>query len=102
MRITFLLLLTVLFSACRQSPNQTLSLNGSDWQMQELDAQNWQLAQVPGSVQSDLLRLGKIPDPFLLNNQDSIQWVSEKKLEVSKILYNFSITFKNQAAYSKI
>ena len=84
MRITFLLLLTVLFSACRQSPNQTLSLNGSDWQMQELDAQDWQSAQVPGSVQSDLLRLGKIPDPFLLNNQDSIQWVSEKDWRYQK------------------
>ena len=84
MRITFLLLLTVLFSACRQSTNQTRLLNGNDWQMEELDAQNWQLAQVPGSVQSDLLRLGKIPDPFLLNNQDSIQWISEKNWRYKK------------------
>ena len=69
MRILFLLLLTVLFVTCGPSPNQTLSLNGDDWQMEELDAQNWQPAQVPGSVQSDLLRLGAIPDHFLLNNQ---------------------------------
>ena len=65
MRIILLFLLTLVLIACRQSPNQTLSLNGSDWQMQELDAQDWQPAQVPGSVQSDLLRLEKIPDPFL-------------------------------------
>jgi len=84
MRIPFLLLLTVLFVTCGQSPNQTRLLNGNDWQFEELDAQAWQLAQVPGSVQSDLLRLGKIPDPFLLNNQDSIQWVSEKNWRYQK------------------
>ena len=84
MRIILLFLLTLVLIACQQSPNQTLSLNGSDWQFQGVDSQNWQPAQVPGSVQSDLLKLGRIPDPFLLNSQDSIQWVSEKNWSYKK------------------
>ena len=84
MRIILLFLLTLVLIACQQSPNQTLSLNGSDWQFQGVDSQSWQPAKVPGSVQSDLLRLGKIPNPFLLNNQDSIQWVSEKDWSYKK------------------
>ena len=84
MRIILLFLLTLVLIACQQSPNQLLSLNGNDWQFQGVDSQNWQPAQVPGSVQSDLLRLGAIPDPFLLNNQDSIQWVSEKDWSYKK------------------
>ena len=84
MRIFLLFLLTLVLIACQQSPNQTLSLNGNDWQFLGGDSQSWQPAQVPGSVQSDLLRLGKIPDPFLLNNQDSIQWVSEKDWSYKK------------------
>ena len=84
MRITFFGLLTVLFISCTPSHNQTLLLNGNDWQFKELDSQHWQLAQVPGSVQSDLLRLGEIPDPFIANNQDSLQWVSEKDWRYTK------------------
>ena len=67
---------TILYS-CTQ-PNQTLSLHGTDWQFSELGEDTYHAATVPGSVHTDLLKLGTIPDPFLLNNEDSIQWVSSK------------------------
>jgi beta-mannosidase len=78
MRFTLFLVLTLLLIGCQESPNTRLLLNGTDWQFVETGAQNWRPAQVPGSVQTDLLSLGEIPNPFVLNNEDSIQWVSER------------------------
>ena len=63
------------FISCEEAPNVTLSLNG-DWQFSEKGKNDWKTAQVPGTVQADLLRLGEIPDSFLKNNEDSIQWIS--------------------------
>ena len=49
------------FISCEEAPNVTLSLNG-DWQFSEKGKNDWKTAQVPGTVQADLLRLGEIPD----------------------------------------
>ena len=38
----------------------------------------WLPAEVPGSVHLDLLRNGKIDDPFLENNESDVQWVEDK------------------------
>tara|TARA_B100000787_G_scaffold96048_2_gene70889 strand:- start:10281 stop:12782 length:2502 start_codon:yes stop_codon:yes gene_type:complete len=91
MRISLFILFTIIITACQESPNKVQSLNGSDWQFVETGAQNWKPAQIPGTVQTDLLRLGKIPDPFLLNNEDSIQWVSQRDWTYKKI---FSVPSK--------
>jgi beta-mannosidase len=40
-------------------------------------ANGWLPATVPGVVHSDLLSLGKIPDPFLEMNETEVQWVGE-------------------------
>lgn len=82
----FLFCVICVLLSCTNTSNHRQSLQGVDWQFsptvgsaQPSDASvYWQSATVPGNVQSDLLRLKKIPDPFLLNNEDSIQWVSEK------------------------
>ncbi|SRX72687.1 Exo-beta-D-glucosaminidase [Aequorivita antarctica] len=71
------------FLSCEEMPNETLSLN-EGWLFSETKKDNWQAAKVPGTVQSDLLRLGEIPDPFLKNNEDSIQWVSERTWQYKK------------------
>jgi len=83
MRLSILCLCILILCSCHQDEleNTTLSLGG-EWQFasQQVDTDlNWQAAQVPGTVQTDLLRLGKIPDPFIASNEDSVQWVSEKK-----------------------
>lgn len=79
----FILLAIFTFISCEEAANETLSLNG-DWKFSEVGKSNWQPAEVPGTVQADLLRLGKIPYPFLKNNEDSIQWVSERNWEYKK------------------
>lgn len=85
---SFFLLLLALFISCEKPTNETISLN-EDWQFSETENPNWQPAGVPGTVQADLLRLGKIPDPFLKNNEDSIQWISTKNWQYKK---NFSVS----------
>jgi beta-mannosidase len=39
--------------------------------------QGWLAATVPGTVHQDLLANGRIPDPFLGLNENSVQWVGE-------------------------
>ena len=39
--------------------------------------QGWLPAVVPGDVRLDLLRLSKIPDPFLAANNEASRWVDE-------------------------
>jgi beta-mannosidase len=35
----------------------------------------WQTAEVPGVIQTDLLRNGEIPDPFYQDNDTRLQWI---------------------------
>lgn len=35
----------------------------------------WLPAQIPGTVQTDLMAAGLVPDPFLGSNEGTIQWV---------------------------
>src|SRR5690606_12245242 len=78
-----LLLLFFGFISCEEAANEILSLN-EDWEFSEAEKTDWQPASVPGTVQGDLLKLGKIPDPFLKNNEDSIQCISEKDWQYRK------------------
>ena len=64
-----------------------ISLNDSNWRfasvaqkpfgdVDDLDeARDWLPAQVPGDVRLDLLRAGKISDPFYAANNEDSQWV---------------------------
>ncbi len=54
--------------------NQSLTGN---WQFKQKDEKTWQPAVVPGGVHTDLLTLGKIPDPFVGDNEKKVAWVAE-------------------------
>lgn len=50
----------------------------NDWQVHS-EAEGISIpAEVPGSVHTDLLAAGIIPDPFVGNNIDSVQWVEHR------------------------
>jgi len=51
------------------------------WQFRAADADEWLPAAVPGSVHTDLLALGRIPDPFVADNELLVQWVAERDWE---------------------
>ncbi len=56
------------------------SLTGA-WQFRQAGAQEWLPAQVPGGVHTDLLAAGRIPDPFVADNEKRVQWVAESDWE---------------------
>jgi beta-mannosidase len=47
------------------------------WQFQQRGAEDWLPANVPGSVHTDLMANGRIPDPFVADNEKRVQWVAE-------------------------
>jgi beta-mannosidase len=56
------------------------SLSGT-WQMRELNTSEWLPATVPGGTYTDLMASGKIPDPFLGENEKQVQWVAARDWE---------------------
>jgi beta-mannosidase len=49
------------------------------WKFKEASDSSWlPVAQFPTNVHLDLLHHGKIPDPFLEQNETAVQWVGEK------------------------
>jgi beta-mannosidase len=64
----------------RQKALEKLSLNGA-WRLQGTDDGGGEIdvrASVPGVVHWDLERGGLIPDPFLRDNEDLVQWIGLK------------------------
>jgi beta-mannosidase len=55
---------------------QIQSLTGK-WQFQQVGGKEWLSANVPGSVHTDLMASGCIPDPFTADNEKRVQWVAE-------------------------
>ena len=56
------------------------SLAGA-WEFRQAGAEEWLPASVPGGVHTDLLALGRIPDPFVSDNEKRVQWVAEADWE---------------------
>ncbi|MCM3172641.1 glycoside hydrolase family 2 protein [Paenibacillus sp. MER 99-2] len=52
-----------------------------NWTFKACEDQEWLPAQVPGCVHTDLLKLGKIPDPFYGTNEKEVQWIDKKDWE---------------------
>jgi beta-mannosidase len=52
---------------------QTLNQN---WLFQQMEDTIWRTASIPGNIFTDLLDYQLIEDPFILNNEEKVQWVS--------------------------
>jgi beta-mannosidase len=55
----------------------TLDLGGTGWTLQQVGQTEKLPAQVPGDHYSDLLRAGKIPDPYYRDNNKAVQWAAQ-------------------------
>ena len=62
---------------------ETLSLN-EGWQFSQMNKETWYDAEVPGSVQRDLVRHGVLPDPFYGTNEELVQWVEDENWDFRK------------------
>ena len=54
---------------------------GGKWQFRQAGTTPWFAANVPGGVHTDLLALGRIPDPFVGDNELKVQGVAESDWE---------------------
>ena len=52
---------------------QLQSLAG-EWQFCQAGADEWFPAQVPGGVHTDLMAIGRIPDPFVEDNEKKVNF----------------------------
>ena len=74
--------LLLIVHACIQPKTEVLQLVLSQgWEFREQGTSRWLPATVPGCVHSDLLTNGLIPDPFVSNNEDSVQWIEQTDWE---------------------
>ena len=55
----------------------TMDLGGTVWTLQQVGGNEKLSAQVPGDHYSDLLRAGKIPDPYYRDNNKLVQWAAQ-------------------------
>jgi beta-mannosidase len=47
------------------------------WQFHQAGVEEWSPAVVPGGIHTDLMAIGRIPDPFVADNEKRVQWVAE-------------------------
>lgn len=59
-----------------RTQNSHLDLGGA-WQFRQAGKGSWDPATVPGCVHTDLMALGRIPDPHLGENEAVMGWVEE-------------------------
>lgn len=48
------------------------------WSWQELGDSLWHPCSVPSTIQQELIKLGKLPNPYYRDNERVVQWVSER------------------------
>ena len=58
------------------------------WTFRQADKEEWLPATVPGSVHTDLMKNGKIEDPFYRLNEHNVQWIDKVNWEYKT---NFNI-----------
>lgn len=84
--LIILLVLTVL--GCKEEGlPKSIELN-TNWTFKNIKDTTWYAAKVPGQVHTDLLKNNLIEDPFVRNNELSLQWISETDWEYKT---NFSV-----------
>lgn len=74
-------LLTILLSLFFRASGFTQDFHrfdlGGSWMFRQAGNTEWKKAVVPGTVHQDLLRNGLIKDPYLLDHEQELQWISE-------------------------
>ncbi|UCE07858.1 MAG: hypothetical protein JSW07_07450, partial [bacterium] len=63
---------------------ELIDLNGV-WEFKATDEENWLKAQIPSTVWTDLLRVGRLEDPFYRDNELKVQWVEKKEWEYRRV-----------------
>ena len=77
----YLVLLSLIFmlGACSPAPKPLVEIMplAGEWEFSRSGSEEWHPARVPGTVHTDLLQNGLIPDPFYGCNEEALQWVGK-------------------------
>src|SRR5438874_1525876 len=65
----------------QRQDTQAVAPNGTPAEAGTAQAATWRAAQVPGVVDTDLLRNQLIPDPFYRENEAKLQWIENADWE---------------------
>ena len=76
-RCIFLIVTIFCFLGIMANNVQRVELR-SDWQFKQVRQGNWLPAIVPGTVHTDLMANGIIPDPFIGLNERGVQWIDKE------------------------
>ena len=91
--IRYLLIGLAIGSTQSLAQNTFRNLGLESWTFQKAGDSNGLKAQVPGNIHTDLMANGIIPDPYLNNNEQQVQWVENENwryqsdFEISKNEY---------------
>lgn len=77
-KFSFLLFLITLIG---QSQTTERNLSNEKWIFTKQGQNNWNPAQVPGTIHTDLLLNKLIPDPFYGTNEKQLQWIENENWE---------------------
>ncbi|HKJ02536.1 MAG TPA: hypothetical protein VJ997_08780, partial [Longimicrobiales bacterium] len=80
MRPTAAVALVVAAAACGPRPRPAVTVVELDqgWRFHGTSDTTWLPARVPGTVHTDLLAAGRIPDPFAGAVEDDLQWIEDE------------------------
>ncbi|MEE4258097.1 MAG: glycoside hydrolase family 2 protein [Bacteroidales bacterium] len=108
----FVLLIFVCISIAACSPEEPVSQLGSgEWEMGRVGESEHYPARIPGTVHTDLLANGIIPDPFFGENEKELQWIGEAVWEyrsnlvaTAEILQkeNINLVFEGLDTYANV
>ncbi|GET20697.1 beta-mannosidase [Prolixibacter denitrificans] len=77
---------------CSGASHQAIKVELKDgWQFSQADKNDWLPANVPGCVHTDLMKNGKIEDPFYRLNEHDVQWID-------KVNWEYKTTFQVTSA----
>jgi beta-mannosidase len=60
---------------------ECLGLEQGQWRFRAVGVSEWMPTDIPGEVHVALMRAGRIPDPFIADNELMVQWVAETDWE---------------------
>lgn len=111
-RSLFALCLLSIFFSCKPKHNLPIIKNiDTGWTFRSANTSNWYTATVPGNVYTDLLQHKLIEDPFIKNNEEKVQWVSDSSWVYQTVFSvdhntlqkkNIQLHFDGLDTYSKV
>ena len=85
----FFIMATVFLSSCDNDPSVSEIEITQNWTFKNTQDTLWNRATVPGTVHTDLMEIGEIPDPYYRLNEHDLQWIDKEDWEYKT---NFNLT----------